>query len=153
LQADALAALHWAPDELDPALPPAVGYAGAHHLIIAAGSYERLRQLSYDFDRLRSIMRTADLTTVQLVWRESASHFRARDPFPVGDVVEDPATGAAAAALGAYLRWRAELIPPARFTISQGVEMGRPSHIEVEVPDTDGGIRVSGTAVSLGADA
>lgn len=153
LLADALAALRWALDELDPALPAAVGYAGAHHLIIAAASYDRLRQLSYDFDRLRSIMLAADLTTVQLVWRESADHFRARDPFPVGDVVEDPATGAAAAALGAYLRWRGALIPPARFTISQGVELGRPSHIEVEVPDADGGIRVSGTAVSLEAGA
>ncbi len=152
LLADALAALRWARDELDPALPPAVGYAGAHHLIVAAASYDRLRQLSYDFDRLRSIMLAADLTTVQLVWRESAHHFRARDPFPVGDVVEDPATGAAAAALGAYLRWRGELVPPARFTITQGVEMGRPSHIEVAVPDADGGIRVSGTAVSLETD-
>ena len=34
--------------------------------------------------------------------------FHARDPFPPGGVVEDPATGAAAAALGAYLR---ELAP------------------------------------------
>ena len=151
LLADALAALGWTPEELDPALPPAVAYAGASHLILAAASYETLRVLSYDFDRLRSIMLAADLTTVQLVWREAAERFRARDPFPVGNVVEDPATGAAAAAFGAYLRWRGELVPPARFTITQGVEMGRPSLIEVEVPDTDGGIRVTGTAVSLDA--
>jgi PhzF family phenazine biosynthesis protein len=149
LLAAALDALGWTSDEVDPALPPAVGYAGASHLIIAAAAYERLRDLDYDFDRLRSIMLGADLTTVQLVWREAADRFRARDPFPVGNVVEDPATGAAAAALGAYLRWRGELVPPARFTITQGVEMGRPSHIEVDVPDADGGIRVSGTAVSL----
>lgn len=149
LLADALAALGWAIDELDPALPPAVGYAGAYHLILAAASYDTLRDLSYDFDRLRSIMLAADLTTVQLVWREATDRFRARDPFPVGNVVEDPATGAAAAALGAYLRWRGKLVPPARFSITQGVEMGRPSLIEVEVPDTDGGIRVTGTAVSL----
>jgi PhzF family phenazine biosynthesis protein len=151
LLADALAALGWTSDELDPALPPAVGYAGASHLIIGAATYERLRDLDYDFDRLRSIMLGADLTTVQLVWREAADRFRARDPFPVGNVVEDPATGAAAAALGAYLRWRGELVPPARFTISQGVEMGRPSLIEVEIPAADGGIRVTGTAVSLEA--
>ena len=145
----ALNAVGWAPAELDPALPPAVGYAGASHLIIAAAVYDRLRDLDYDFDRLRSIMLEADLTTVQLVWREAPDRFRARDPFPVGNVVEDPATGAAAAALGAFLRWRGELVPPARFTITQGVEMGRPSLIEVEVPDAVGGIRVTGTAVSL----
>jgi PhzF family phenazine biosynthesis protein len=149
LLAAALDALRWTADELDPALPPAVGYAGAFHLIVAAAAYDRLRDLDYDFDRLRSIMLEADLTTVQLVWREAPDRFRARDPFPVGNVVEDPATGAAAAALGAYLRWRGELVPPARFTITQGVEMGRPSLIEVEIPDADGGICVTGTAVSL----
>ncbi len=149
LLAGALAALGWTVDQLDPALPPAVGYAGASHLILATASYDTLRSLAYDFDRLRSVMLAADLTTVQLVWREAPDRFRARDPFPVGNVVEDPATGAAAAAFGAYLRWRGELVPPARFTIRQGVEMGRPSLIEVEVPDADGGIRVTGTAVSL----
>ena len=151
LLAATMAALGWTPSQLDPALPPAVGYAGAYHLILAAASYDTLRELSYDFDRLRSIMLEADLTTVQLVWREAPDRFRARDPFPVGNVVEDPATGAAAAALGAYLRWRGELAPPARFTISQGVEMGRPSLIEVEIPADEGGIRVTGTAVSLDA--
>ena len=85
-------------------------------------------------------MLAADLTTVQLIWREAADLFRARDPFPVGNVIEDPATGAAAAALGAYLRERGELVPPARFAIRQGVEMGRPSVIDVEVPAADGGI-------------
>jgi PhzF family phenazine biosynthesis protein len=149
LLADAMAALGWTPRELDPALPPAVGYAGAYHLILAAAAYDTLHDLSYDFDRLRSIMIAADLTTVQLVWREAPDRFRARDPFPVGNVVEDPATGAAAAAFGAYLRWRGEFVPPARFTISQGVEMGRPSLIEVEIPDASGGIRVTGTAVTL----
>lgn len=149
LVTSALETLGWAPDELDPTLPPAVGHAGASHLILAAASYDTLRSLAYDFDRLRSIMLAADLTTVQLIWREAADRFRARDPFPVGDVVEDPATGAAAAAFGAYLRWRGELVPPARFTIRQGVEMGRPSLIEVEVPDAGGGILVTGTAVSL----
>ena len=53
-----------------------------------------------------------DLTTVDLVHREDATTFHARNPFPVGGVVEDPATGAAAAAFGAYLR--ATRTPPAR---------------------------------------
>jgi PhzF family phenazine biosynthesis protein len=149
LVADALGTLGWAPADIDPTLPPAVAFAGASHLVLAARDYDRLRVLSYDFERLRSIMRVADLTTLQLVWREAPDRFRARDPFPVGGVVEDPATGAAAAALGAYLRWRGALEPPARFTVSQGVEMGRPSLILVDIPDRDGGIRVTGTAVSL----
>ena len=39
----ALAALRWSEDELDPALPPRIGFAGARHLVIAAASRERLR--------------------------------------------------------------------------------------------------------------
>lgn len=148
---DALGALAWTTDLLDPALPPAVGYAGASHLILATASYDTLRDMTYDYDRLRATMLAADLTTLQLIWREAPDRFRARDPFPVGNVVEDPATGAAAAALGAYLRWRGEVTPPARFTIAQGMEMGRPSLIEVEIPDADGSIRVTGSAVRLPA--
>ena len=72
-----------------------------------------------------------DLTTIQLVWRESAGRFHARDPFPVGGVVEDPATGAAAAAFGAYLRDRKEIVAPAAFEIVQGIEIGRPSLLTV----------------------
>ena len=41
-------------------------------------------------------------TTVQLIWRESTDTYHARDPFPPGGAVEDPATGAAAAAFGGY---------------------------------------------------
>ncbi len=146
---DVLAALGWRHDELDQRLPPAVGYAGVNHLILAIAGSERLRILEYDFDRLRSVMLPADLTTFQLIWRDGPDRFRARNPFPVGGVIEDPATGAAAAAFGAYLRWRGELTPPASFRIRQGVEIGRPSDIEVEIPDDVGGIRVSGTAVAL----
>jgi predicted PhzF superfamily epimerase YddE/YHI9 len=42
-------------------------------------------------------------TTADLVSRESTTVIHARHPFPPGGVVEDPATGAAAAALGGYL--------------------------------------------------
>jgi PhzF family phenazine biosynthesis protein len=149
LLAGALAALGWSDGLLDPALPPAVAYAGASHLVIAVRDLAMLQALDYDFPRLQALMSQAGLTTLQLVWREGPTVFRARDPFPVGGVVEDPATGAAAAALGAYLRWRGDLVAPASFSIHQGVEMGRPSVLEVEIPAATGGIRVSGTAVTM----
>ena len=89
-----------------------------------------------------------ELTTLQLVWRASENVFHARNPFPVGGVVEDPATGAAAAALGGYLR-EAELIAvPATIFIHQGEAMGRPSRLTVEIP-VKGGIVVKGTAVPI----
>ena len=39
--------------------------------------------LAYDFARLEALMLRLDLTTVQLVWRESATVFHVRDPYPV----------------------------------------------------------------------
>jgi PhzF family phenazine biosynthesis protein len=149
LLADALELLGWRAEELDPALPPAVGFAGAKHLILVAREHRRLELLEYPFDPLATLMREHDLTTLQLVWRETARRFHARDPFPVGGVVEDPATGAAAAALGAYLRARGEIVAPASFEIVQGVEIGRPSHLTVSIVPDDDGVRVSGTAVPI----
>jgi PhzF family phenazine biosynthesis protein len=144
-----LAALHWKASELDPSIPSAVAFAGAWHLVIAAGRAERLAELDYDFDTLKALMLDAGLTTVQLVWRESETVFHARNPFPVGGVVEDPATGAAAAALGGYLRDAELVAAPATLLIRQGEAMGRPSRITVRIP-VAGGISVSGHAVELG---
>jgi PhzF family phenazine biosynthesis protein len=147
-----LAALGWRAGELDSALPPAVAYAGAWHPIIAVAQRTRLARLDYDFDALGALMARHDWLTVNLVWREDAATFHARNPFPPGGVVEDPATGAAAAALGAYLAARQALPPERRFTIHQGSELGRPSLLEVRVPeDVRQGIQVSGAAVSLDA--
>ncbi|KAA2286316.1 PhzF family phenazine biosynthesis protein [Arenimonas fontis] len=143
-----LSALHWRRDELDPALPPAIGYAGAWHPVIATASRDRLRRLDYDFDALAALMRQAGWTTVALVWREAPDLFHARNPFPPGGVIEDPATGAAAAALGAWLAAIDALPASRRVLIHQGTDMGRPSRLLVTVPLGSGaGIRVSGTAV------
>lgn len=144
-----LAALRWAADELDPSLPPRIGYAGARHLILAAGSRDRLRRLDYDFEALKAPMLALDLTTVDLVWRERPDRYHARNPFPVGGVVEDPATGAAAAAFGAYLRELRLIAPPATVEILQGDDMGRPSRLRVDIPAGRPEISVTGRAVAI----
>ncbi len=141
--------LGWRADQLDPALPPYIAYGGARHLVVSASTRQRLAELDYDFDRLLKFMLERDLTTVQLVWRESATTFHVRDPFPVGGVVEDPATGAAAAAFGAYLRELGLVQPPVTLTLHQGADMGRPSQIQVALHPDDTRIRVSGNAVPM----
>ncbi|MFE6912985.1 PhzF family phenazine biosynthesis protein [Streptomyces rubiginosohelvolus] len=147
---EALAALDWAAADLDPALPPRIAYAGARHLVLAAATRERLADLDYDFARLEALMRRLDLTTLQLVWREGPEVFHVRDPFPVGGVVEDPATGAAAAAFGAYAR-ELGLVPDAAvLTLHQGADMGRPGTLTVELRAGDARIRVSGTGTRIG---
>lgn len=148
--AEALAALDWPAADLDPELPPRIAYAGARHLVLAAATRERLADLDYDFARLEALMHRLDLTTLQLVWRESGNVFHVRDPFPVGGVVEDPATGAAAAAFGAYARDRGLVPDTAVLTLHQGADMGRPGTLTVELRAGDARIRVGGTGARIG---
>jgi PhzF family phenazine biosynthesis protein len=145
---EALACLGWASTELDPVIPVMLAYAGVWHLVVAAATAQRLAALDYHFEALKKLMLEEDITTLQLIWREKADLFHARNPFPVGGVVEDPATGAAAAALGGYLRSAGLITPPADFTILQGAAMGRPSRLFVHVP-AEGGIIVAGNAIHL----
>jgi PhzF family phenazine biosynthesis protein len=148
--AELLGILGWSAGDLDPALPPRAAFAGAWHPVIAAASRDRLAGLDYDMATLAALMARKDWTTIDLVWRESPTVFHARNPFPPGGVVEDPATGAAAAAFGGYLRELGLVPVPATLTVHQGVDMGRPSTITVTVPaEADTGIGVTGTAVRL----
>lgn len=148
--AAALAALRWEAGELDPQLPPRVANAGNDHLVLAASTRARLADLDYDWEALGELMARRGWTTVHLVWRESETVFHARDPFPPGGVVEDPATGAAAAAFGGYLRSLGLVSAPAEIIVNQGEDMGRPSRLLVDVPPGDAGVGVSGTAAPMG---
>ncbi|MFJ7967819.1 PhzF family phenazine biosynthesis protein [Streptomyces sp. NPDC096324] len=146
---EALAALDWPAGDLDPAFPPRIAFAGARHLVLAAATRARLADLAYDFARLEALMHRLDLTTVQLVWRESATVFHARDPFPVGGVVEDPATGAAAAAFGAYVRELGLVPEEAVLTLHQGEDLGRPGELTVTLRQGDPRVRVSGVGTRI----
>ncbi|MFJ8725347.1 PhzF family phenazine biosynthesis protein [Streptomyces sp. NPDC093269] len=148
--AEALAALDWPPADLDTAFPPRIAFAGARHLVLAAATRARLADLDYDFARLEALMHRLDLTTLQLVWRESATVFHVRDPFPVGGVVEDPATGAAAAAFGAYARELGLVAEDAVLTLHQGEDLGRPGELTVALRAGDTRVRVSGAGVRIG---
>lgn len=145
-----LTILDWDASDLDPALPPRVAYAGAWHPILAADTRGRLADLEYNMAALGALMAHHEWTTIDLVWRESATVFHARNPFPPGGVFEDPATGAAAAAFGGYLRELDLVALPATITIHQGDDMGRPGLLTVDIPAVPGaGISVTGAAVAM----
>jgi PhzF family phenazine biosynthesis protein len=145
----ALGALHWSAEELHADYPVAVANAGASHLILVVRTRQRLAELAYSFGTLGRLMREHDLITLQLIWPESSLLFHARDPFPPGGVVEDPATGAAAAAFGAYLRHFRLVGEAATFTIRQGEDMGRSSELTVELVAGQPGVRVRGHAAPI----
>jgi PhzF family phenazine biosynthesis protein len=84
------------------------------------------------------------LITISLLWNESDEVFHSRNPFASGGVYEDPATGAAAAALAGYLRdigWQGKN----EFVILQGEDMGVPSRLLVKYGSKSGeSVSVSG---------
>jgi PhzF family phenazine biosynthesis protein len=146
-------------DDLDPAWPLEEAFAGNWHPVVPVRSQARFDSFGFDPDAVRELMdRQGWAGTVTVVCTEGVElsaaddgdddvspALEARNLFPVGAITEDPATGSAAAALGAYLRAVGLLAPPARFVVRQGRHVGRPSLLTVDVPPT-GGVTVSGTA-------
>lgn len=146
---EALGCFGWGTGELDADLGPVVASAGATHLVLPVATREVLASMAYRYDDLRALMLEQDWTTVAVVWREADDRWHARNPFPVGGVVEDPATGAAAAALGGWLRDAGIVGAPAELAVLQGADMGRPSMIRVGLLADAPGIEVTGTAVPM----
>lgn len=145
----ALAALHWSTHDLDPTYPPHIAHAGNDHLVIAANTLKRLSLFAYDYEALEALMSEQGWTTVHAFWAESATSFHARNAFPPGGVVEDPATGAAAAAFGGYLR-ALDLVPvPGQVSIRQGEHMGSPSRLVVGLDAGTKTVRITGAATRL----
>ncbi len=146
---EALAALRYTEENLDLSAPPALAFAGAWHLIVGLRTREALGAMDYDFDRMAALSTRLGLATAQLFWRESPSIYHSRNPFPAGGVYEDPATGAAAAALGARLRELGWHGGDDTFTVIQGEDMGSRSEIRVRYVAGDPLMRISGSAVAL----
>jgi len=84
---------------------------------------------------------------------ENPWHIRARMFAPLDNVPEDPATGSASAALGAYLVSLAlDADMNVRITVEQGVEMGRRSIISLDVSKFRGTVTdvvISGSCVPV----
>jgi PhzF family phenazine biosynthesis protein len=135
---------NFAISDLNSTYPVSFAFAGAKHLIVVLSEHEKLTEMSYEFEPVKLLMQKEGLTTINLVWIESTQTIYSRNPFPPGGVYEDPATGAAAAALAGYLRdinWQGER----SIEILQGQDMGIPSRLFVQFTESTGeSIKVSG---------
>ncbi|WP_288902938.1 PhzF family phenazine biosynthesis protein [uncultured Sneathiella sp.] len=139
-----LALFGYSHDQLDDSIPPARIHGGADHYVFALKNRDDLRSMKYDLDSGRQFMRSRDLITIMLLWREDETTFHVRNAFASGGVLEDPATGAAAAAFSGYLK---DIAWPhgGKINIIQGEDMGARSLITAEIGDEAGSsIRVSG---------
>lgn len=143
---EALALFGYGRDQLDLRIPPAAINGGAGHLVLALNSREALSAMRYDQAVGRELMVREGWATIVLVFAETEQFFHTRNPFAFGGVYEDPATGAATAALAGYLRdigWAHGGV----IDILQGEDMGSPSRLRAEISAQPGSsIRVSGMA-------
>lgn len=148
---DLLDALDWDETALDSRFTPAVGFSGNHHPILVLDSRETLASMDYDFDVLAELMKEHDWTTIQLVYPEEGDphgrRWHSRNPAPSVGIYEDPATGSAAAALGAYFRETGVYGVGDHVTIFQGDDMGRPSSIMLTIGGSR--MKISGTATDI----
>lgn len=93
--------------------------------------------MNYKMEPGAMLMREWHLATISLVQQETTRRFHSRNAFAAGGVYEDPATGAAAAALAAYL---AELgYATDEIEVHQGHDMGTPCLLYARAPAKVGG--------------
>lgn len=117
---------------------PMVASVGLPFAIAQVRSVESLARATPNaaafHDANRRHPNSRDRFSLFLYARTSAANVRARMFAPLSNILEDPATGSAAAALGGLLSsLEATGDDPFELTIEQGVEIGRPSVILVRV--------------------
>ena len=133
---------------------PAVLSAGNSFLFVPLRAVEALARARVDPLSWRSLMDGVAASGVYMfcsIGPVGSRRLRARLFAPDQGIPEDPATGSAAAALPADLvRRHGHADGLSRWTVEQGIEMGRPSELTIEVTVRSGeiaAVRVGGTAV------
>jgi trans-2,3-dihydro-3-hydroxyanthranilate isomerase len=134
-------------------LPPRVVSTGNRTLVIPLRDVAGVVAAVADVRALNALEKELDVL-IAYFFTFDAGRIRSRAFCPGAGVPEDPATGSAAGPLGIYLALHAALPGGAlRFFIDQGIEMGRPSEIEVTVEQaiasTPSGVRVAGSVVLM----
>ncbi len=137
-------------NDMDKDFPPMLARTANKHLMIGLKS-GALKRIDFYQHQLGKLLHHCDVSTAHVFSKEGDNVFSARNFAPHIGIPEDPATGSAAGAFGAYLhRVGQSQNGVTEITISQGNEMGRPSRLFVKVYVEDGlfnKVEVSGTAV------
>lgn len=154
--ADLAAALGLALEDLAGGVDRPEAYScGVPFLFVPLVSRDALARATPDLGRWRTTLDPYWAAQVLVFCREPENagvHLRARMFAPTLGVLEDPATGSAAAALAGYLSARTGEDGTQRWEVGQGFEMGRPSLLVVEVDRQAGAmraVRVGGTVVRV----
>ena len=130
-------------------LPIEIISTGTPKLLVGIASLESLFSIRPDFEAikefsLRSGSRGIYAFTPQTM--QASSDFHARQFNPIAGINEDPVTGVAAAALGAYVK-KHGLLNKKQFIVEQGHVLNKFGKIFVNLED---GIEIGGFAVTYG---
>jgi trans-2,3-dihydro-3-hydroxyanthranilate isomerase len=138
-------------------MPIEVGSAGVPSIYVPLRSRDALHRAVPGHPDLKFIAGEAASIGVYCFVPEIGSDrtvVAARYFVPVVGISEDPATGSAAGPVGTYLVAHGIVQPDfdgtARLDVEQGVDMGRPSLMNVQIQQSEGaitGVRVGGHAV------
>jgi trans-2,3-dihydro-3-hydroxyanthranilate isomerase len=116
----------------------AIEDVGIRVAILPVADLAALDAIRPDFDRLRAIGEEERIIVYYpFVLDAGGGRVRARTFAPAVGIDEDPATGTAAASLGAYLA-RERLVGSTELRIRQGEAMGRPSELRLVIEHDDG---------------
>ncbi len=135
LDVEAIAGALGLPYEVMASRPAAaVEDVGIRVALLPVADLAALDAMRPDFDRLRELGRPDRLIVYYpFVLDPEADRVRARSFAPAVDIDEDPATGTAAASLGAYLARERLVDRSAELRIRQGEAMGRPSELRLRI--------------------
>ena len=142
-------ALGLSPKDFDVKLQPEFVSTGIFNLMVPLRNRAALGKIAMNMTELRRLQgKNATMSYCFALGGNGKAFSRGMLPW---ELYEDAATGSAAGSLGAYLVRNGKLSPGHTLTILQGAEMGRPSHLEVEVTQSGKKLvpRVSGAAVRV----
>jgi trans-2,3-dihydro-3-hydroxyanthranilate isomerase len=143
------AALGLKPGDFDAKLPIEFVSTGIFNLLVPIAKRTALARIDMNMRALAAVVAPTGTMAYCFVLGGNGRAY-SRGMLPWG-IMEDPATGSASGSFGAYLVQHGRLRPGEKLHITQGVEMGRPSEIEVEVSAERGRLvpKVSGSAVRV----
>ena len=149
LDVEAIAEAVGLPFEVMASRPPAaVEDVGIRVALLPVADLAALDAMRPDFTRLKELGHPHDIIVFYpFVFDAETGQVRARSFAPAVDIDEDPATGTAAASLGAYLAREALVGNAVELRIRQGEAMGRPSELRLAIRHDHGhpiAIRVGG---------
>ncbi len=135
--------------DFESSLEPTYVSTGVFNLMVPLRNRAALGKIQMNMGELRQLIGKHATMAYCFALNGNGKAF-ARGMLPWG-IYEDAATGSAAGSLGAFLVKNGKLGTGHTLSIRQGVEMGRPSQIEVEVTRSGNKLipRVSGAAVRV----